>query len=700
MILPRAELQHDTHYTTPLYTRDDCAIEAARAHLKLFDRASAQQDSGEERNSSGTAHLQLRKLLALPPHEFSAAVRTANIFAAKSSAAASEQVNSPTASFGPSNSAITSFSSADRVTCVEENVIPRGITSPQPEKNGQAGYASLSNQPTCPQSRHAQDGEGEGHGDLLSSVHHTTAPICVAKASIATTTITGTPSTAINTCAASEGEGFQVISSALVSCSAYRGSTSCPNRARAPARRRLCLVQELAPLSRLPEIPTCTKLSASSASNTRAAPPNGSCASPSARPAASNTGYPADTLRAVLMRSRSPLRCAPSSPNSNSGCSNSNSNSEFSRGGAAVARLAHNQEVVGSIPTPATKCRSESNNDRPRDQRATGPAPALRVGELPAQAACASGQPARIVSFGGWHPRWVHGPENRATAMSRDGSIPSPSANQCPASSAVERLLCKQWVGGSNPSLGSITFNSNGGRTRLRPVREIERNLPYLSSRGGNRAVQSIRIDRRQGVASLIAPGEDEHVVRHVFTAADLQFTRPEMNSLRAIIGVGHLRYCASVEFRRGRASSRGDVEGHISQCGRVSSVTATAMVVDDLGLHLRLDLAGAEPGPRETLRRDACKALIPGGESERMVTCASHRAEIHSPSHPEDSKSASAFVGFQKDRLRPGSGRVHADVQGDHERAYQFNSLCSPDCRSADYCWYFGCPFMRGGKQ
>lgn len=51
--------------------------------------------------------------------------------------------------------------------------------------------------------------------------------------------------------------------------------------------------------------------------------------------------------------------------------------------------------------SPLNECRSESNDDRPRDQRAYVPAPVLRVGALPAQAAGASGQPARFVSIRG-----------------------------------------------------------------------------------------------------------------------------------------------------------------------------------------------------------------------------------------------------------------------------------------------------------
>lgn len=37
------------------------------------------------------------------------------------------------------------------------------------------------------------------------------------------------------------------------------------------------------------------------------------------------------------------------------------------RGGAAAARLAHNQEVVGSNPTPATSSAGLSTTDAPRN---------------------------------------------------------------------------------------------------------------------------------------------------------------------------------------------------------------------------------------------------------------------------------------------------------------------------------------------
>jgi hypothetical protein len=73
------------------------------------------------------------------------------------------------------------------------------------------------------------------------------------------------------------------------------------------------------------------------------------------------------------------------------------------------------------------------------------------------------------IEFGGWHPRWVHGPENRAR-LCRDGSIPSPSAIR-PASSVVERLFCKQRVGGSIPSLGSIATAKTGSRPHDLEVR-------------------------------------------------------------------------------------------------------------------------------------------------------------------------------------------------------------------------------------
>lgn len=228
----------------------------------------------------------------------------------------------------------------------------------------------------------------------------------------------------------------------------------------------------------------------------------------------------------------------------------------------------------------AKRCRSESNDDRPRDQRATGPAPVLRVGELPAQAAGASGQPARFVSrasasekVGGvdgacsaffsrrepylrddtghgfrlyralsraemrrGRPCTTNGhvPPNAGAigvTARRDGNQFQSTANVLDVDSgkgphtAAEQSergdLSDAHAAGSEPH----HFNSNGGRTRLRPV-STERaceSTARPASRGGKRAVQSIRIDRRQGLESLITPGEDGHCVSRAYAAADLQ---------------------------------------------------------------------------------------------------------------------------------------------------------------------------------
>jgi hypothetical protein len=69
------------------------------------------------------------------------------------------------------------------------------------------------------------------------------------------------------------------------------------------------------------------------------------------------------------------------------------------------------------------------------------------------------------------------------------------------------------------------SFNSNGGRTRLRPVAVPD--LRQALNRGGTRAVQSIRMIgggvSKVSFASSRGASEIDHVVTHGFTVADLK---------------------------------------------------------------------------------------------------------------------------------------------------------------------------------
>lgn len=175
-------------------------------------------------------------------------------------------------------------------------------------------------------------------------------------------------------------------------------------------------------------------------------------------------------------------------------------------------------------------------------------------------------------------------------------------------------------------------FNSNGGRTRLRPVTDAVSG--QFGIRGGKRAVQSIRMDRRQSGQPLIVSGEGGLVVTQACAGVDLQFSsgdglgihQPRSADSRLatkrVERQGRARdrvICPAVtrssssEAKRqrqyadgsktsdgfARSSSRGDVEGHIRSL-ESNAATFTGHPVSSpcmLG-----GAAGIKPVPRETL--------------------------------------------------------------------------------------------------
>lgn len=105
-----------------------------------------------------------------------------------------------------------------------------------------AGTHTLHHSPASgPQSRHAQDGEGGERSDLdqTSSRHHLTMPAYDAAASTDASITATTNNANVTAPKIFEGEGAAIIIPALVSVSAYRGTSSCVQYRQWRSHRRL-----------------------------------------------------------------------------------------------------------------------------------------------------------------------------------------------------------------------------------------------------------------------------------------------------------------------------------------------------------------------------------------------------------------------------------------------------------------------------